>query len=257
MAGGDDPSAALARAIEAVVAGAVAGSTPPPRGLPYLGLDHPSGTRLELLDDLAGRGIFRKYERVLDLGGGLGATTRYLAARLGCSATATAATAAEAAAAARLTLRARLGARATHVAADPARLPFATSAFTHVWIVEALPRLGAPAPVLAEVVRVLRPGGHLAIQELVARDAAALALPLVDAARRRAELAAAGLVEIAVRDATTRAHARGARELAARAELARRCTGETLGPVAEARQVLEDALTSGRIGVAQLTARRP
>ena len=40
--------------------------------------------RSSLVDDLATRGIFRKYEHVLDLGGGLGGTTRYLdvAARL-------------------------------------------------------------------------------------------------------------------------------------------------------------------------------
>ena len=41
-------------------------STPPPRGLPYLGLEPASGTGFHLLDALSARGIFRKYELVLD-----------------------------------------------------------------------------------------------------------------------------------------------------------------------------------------------
>src|SRR5262245_6205825 len=94
--------------VVADVARALAASAPPSRGLPFFGLDHPSGTPLSLLDALAARGIFRKYEHVLDLGGGLGASARYLAARLGCTATATARLPEEAAAAASLTARAGL-----------------------------------------------------------------------------------------------------------------------------------------------------
>jgi hypothetical protein len=78
------------------VARGLAEGGPAPRGRPFFALDHPTGTPLALVEDLATRGIFRKYEHVLDLGAGLGATTRYLTTRLGCTATATASSAAEA-----------------------------------------------------------------------------------------------------------------------------------------------------------------
>src|SRR3989442_3011639 len=76
------PVARLAAAIETLVRAHKA-ATPAPRGLQYLGLERASGTGFHLLDALAARGIFRKYELVLDLGAGLGGTSRWLPARLG------------------------------------------------------------------------------------------------------------------------------------------------------------------------------
>ncbi len=149
------------------VARDAAAAAPPPPGLPFFGLDHATGTPLGLVDDLATRGIFRKYEHVLDLGGGIGATARYMAARLGCTATATARSLDEAAAGRMLTARAALDWQVRHVAADAACLPFAEAAFTHVWVIEALPVLGLVDRVLTEALRVLRPGGHLAVQDIV------------------------------------------------------------------------------------------
>src|SRR5262245_16244359 len=140
---------------------------PTPRGLPYLGLEHASGTSLDLLHALSTRGIFRKYELVLDVEAGLGGTSRWLAQRLACEVVGTAVTAHEAAAATDLARRARLSAHVRGVAADAAALPFQASRFTHVWVVETLPRLAAPERALAEAARVLRHGGMLAIQDLV------------------------------------------------------------------------------------------
>src|SRR5512145_289634 len=97
----DAPGARLAAAIQAVVR-AHAASAPPPRGLPYLGLERASGTGTHLLDALSARGIFRKYEQVLDLGTGLGGTARWLATRLGCDVVGVAASAAAGAAGAEL-----------------------------------------------------------------------------------------------------------------------------------------------------------
>src|SRR2546422_10455295 len=85
------PVARLAAAIETLVRAHKA-ATPAPRGLQYLGLERASGTGFHLLDALAARGIFRKYELVLDLGAGLGGTSRWLAARLGGEVVRTAAT---------------------------------------------------------------------------------------------------------------------------------------------------------------------
>src|SRR5438552_15577517 len=80
-------------------------AAPPPPALPYLGLERPSGTAFALLDRMAARGIFRKYEHVLELSAGLGAHVRWLAARLGCEAVGTTASTAEATAGAMLTRR--------------------------------------------------------------------------------------------------------------------------------------------------------
>src|SRR5205823_2071893 len=77
------PVTRLAAAIETLVR-AHKTAAPAPRGLAYLGLEGASGTGFHLLDALAARGIFRKYEFVLDVGAGLGGTSRWLAARLGC-----------------------------------------------------------------------------------------------------------------------------------------------------------------------------
>ena len=230
---------------------------PPPHGLPYFGIDHASGTALRLLDELTTRGIFRKYEHVLDLGSGLGATTRYLVTRLGCSATGTASTVADATVAHELTRRASLDWHATHLAADATRLPFAPEAFTHVWIVESLPRLGPVAAVLAEATRVLRPGGHFGMQDLAITepDAALAAAGFATVEERAAALAATGLVEITVRDLTVHA-----RDDDARSERAWHAFAERRGAddaMVRERSRLADGLSAGRLRVVQLTARRP
>src|SRR5262245_66192021 len=99
--------ARLAALIQELVRGHAA-AVPPPRSLPYLGLEHASGTGFHLLDALSARGIFRKYEFVLDLGAGLGGTSRWLATRLGCEVVGISATPPDAVAGTSLTRRARL-----------------------------------------------------------------------------------------------------------------------------------------------------
>lgn len=229
-------------------------SGPPSRGAPFFGLDHPSGTPFGTIDGLATRGIFRKYEHVLDLGAGLGATSRYLTTRLGCTATATAASPAEARAGRLLTARAGLDWQVGHVAADPNRLPFAEAAFTHVWVVEALPGLGPASRVLDEAFRVLRPGGHLCIQEIALRAADS---PLAKRGHvttdvRREQLECAGFVEVVERAAP---EARSPDTDVVWNRLARR-----LGPgdafIAERLRVAT-ALATRQALLVQLTARRP
>src|SRR3954469_6216318 len=111
------PVARLAALVQEL-ARARAAASPPPRALPYFGLEHASGTGFHLLDALSTRGIFRKYELVLDVGGGLGGTSRWLAMRLGCEAVGTTRDADTAAAGDALTRRARLTTQVRVVVAD-------------------------------------------------------------------------------------------------------------------------------------------
>jgi SAM-dependent methyltransferase len=245
MDGDRDPWTARTAAILDVTRSARS-TGPTPVGLPFFGIDHRSPAPLGLVEELATRGIFRKYEHVLDLGGGLGASTRYMAARLGCTATATARTTGEALAARTLTARAGLDWHVFHTVADATRLPYREAAFTHVWVVETLALLGPSAAVLAEAWRVLRPGGHLAIQEFVGRGRDG---------QRAAEVERAGFVEVVRREVGADRLRETPRSRAAWDQLAGR-----LGPddaFVRERDGVATALAAGTLGVVQLTARRP
>ncbi|HUE38324.1 MAG TPA: class I SAM-dependent methyltransferase, partial [Candidatus Binatia bacterium] len=140
---------------------------PAPRDLPFFGLDHPHGTRARRLDRLSELGIFRVYERVLDLGAGLGGPARWLARRRGCSVVSFDRSVERAAASRLLVRRAHLQGSVRVSVAALDRLPVASHAFTHAWSVEALqPEIDKPA-VVAELFRAVRPGGHVALQEWV------------------------------------------------------------------------------------------
>jgi SAM-dependent methyltransferase len=253
------PAERLAAHIQEI-ARAHAASAPPPRGLPYLGLEHPSGTGFHLLDALSTRGIFRKYELVLDLGAGLGGTSRWLAARLGCEVVVTAPDPDEAAAGNELTRRAGLRAHVRSAAAAPEALPFRAGCFTHVWIVEALPRIADPARALAEAFRVVRPGGTLALQDLVV-DGPAPTVPgwrLAPLDERLEALRRAGFVDPTVHDRTGEAAEPSAQAQTARAQLGRRLRADAaLAPLGAARESLAAALASGGVQVAQVVVRRP
>jgi SAM-dependent methyltransferase len=235
-------------------------AAPAPRGLPYLALESASGTGTHLLDALSAHGIFRKYELVLDLAGGLGATGRWLAGRLGCSAVVTAEHAADAIAGAALTRRARLRSRVHHARAGSVALPFPDARFTHAWIVEMLPRLPDVPAALAEVFRVVRPGGHLAVQDLVGNSDAAPALRgwrIATLEARRDAIHAAGFVDLATREVDD-AGERSARLVAARAHLqAQLGAADALAEVAAERAAVGAALAEGRVRVVQVIGRRP
>src|SRR5206468_2655923 len=116
-----------------------------------------------------------------------------------------------------LTRRAGLSAQVRLVPADAATLPFRAAHFTHVWLLEALPRLPDPRAALREAHRVLRRGGTVAIQDLVRPDAARAAdipgwMPAT-AAERVAALERLGFVEVALRDRTAEAPERSAQVL--------------------------------------------
>jgi len=251
--------ASLDRLLAAIQEVVRARALPAPRGLPYLGLEHASGTNLNLLHALSTRGIFRKYELVLDVEAGLGGTSRWLAQRLGCEVIGTAPNAREAMAAADLARRARLSGHARCVAARAAALPFRQARFTHVWIVETLPRLTEPERTLAEAARVLRHGGLLAIQDLVLRDEGTrLAIPgwrFETANARVASLQHLPLVDVQLHDRTAEAHERSVAVIAARERLLAVLT-KTDQRLASERVAIGGALAAGTLRVVHLLARR-
>jgi SAM-dependent methyltransferase len=145
------------------VARDLARSVPPPRGAPYFCLDSDVAYDLSVLDAFCARGIFRKYEFALDLGSGLGGRARWLAARSGCRVLGIDPRLSVVAGAALLNRRAHMDEQvAFHVGCLTA-LPLRARVFTHVWVVNAF---GAEpsAGIFAEGFRVLRPGGHFALQ---------------------------------------------------------------------------------------------
>jgi SAM-dependent methyltransferase len=234
-------------------------TAPPPRTLPGLGVESPTGTGHHLLDGLSARGIFRKYELVLQMGAGLGGHARWMAGRLGCEVVGTTETAAEAEAGMELTQRSAARGRVRLVPARPDALPFRDARFTHVWIVEALPRVGDVPAALAEAHRIVRPGGFIAVQDLVAdgRSPEVDGWSFTDASARAAAIAAAGFVDLQIHDVTADAAERSARVLAARLQLLGRLRDDpTLGRVVAEREALAAALHAGTLRVVHFLARR-
>jgi len=242
----------------------LAATAPAPRALAYFGLEHVSGTGFHLLDAFSGHGIFRKYERVLDLGTELGATSRWLAVRGGCEVVGTTGTQAAAAAGNDLSRRAGLADQVQLVPGAAFALPFADTRFTHVLLLETLPHLGDPGAALAEAHRTLRRGGLVGVQDLVAGDGQVAGSPVpgwnvAPVAARVAALRRAGFVDLEVRDRTADASETSAQVLAARArllDLLRVSDDPTLARCAAERESVARALADGALRVVQILARR-
>lgn len=163
---GDRPrnDRSVADAIAASVA-EVTRRSPAPRELPFFGLDHPPGILGQVLADLADLGIFRFYSEVLDVSSGWGGPARWLVRRHACRATTIHRSFDAASAASVLTREAHLADRVQAVVASAERLPFADEAFTHAWGVGALGEARDPGAAFREILRVLRPGGWIALAE--------------------------------------------------------------------------------------------
>jgi SAM-dependent methyltransferase len=155
---------AFAAALASVV-NEVTRRTPAPRDLPFFGLDHPRSATAECLELLSDLGIFRFYERVLDLAAGLGGPARWLARRRGCTVVSVDRSPERAAASRLLVRRAHLETAVRVAVAAFESLPAASATFTHAWSIEALGEKADARAIFAELFRVVRPGGHVALQE--------------------------------------------------------------------------------------------
>jgi ubiquinone/menaquinone biosynthesis C-methylase UbiE len=106
--------------------------------------------------------------QVLDVGGGFGGPARVLAAEHGCDVTTIDLTETYVHAAMMLTARLELTARVRHGVADALAMPFADATFDMVWTQNSGMNIADKERLYAEVARVLRPGGTLALQEPMA-----------------------------------------------------------------------------------------
>lgn len=156
------------------------------------------------LADLADLAGIEPGARVLDVGAGLAGPARFLAQRYGVQVTALDATARFCRAAEMLTRGTGLADRVHIVEGDALALPFQDDSFDLVWTQAVTQNVADKGSFLGEIARVLRPGGRVAMFEILAGPGGALELPvpwadradqswLVAAEELRAQLGTAGL----------------------------------------------------------------
>jgi SAM-dependent methyltransferase len=155
-------------------------------------------------------------ERVLDVGAGLGGPSRYLAWRYGVRVSGIDLTAEFVRVALMLTLRTGLEGRVDYRRGNALDLPFDATCFDVVWSQNAAMNIADRDRLYAEMARVLKPSGRLALQEVAAGPGGAPHFPvqwarepgisfLLPQQAIRAKLAAAGFRVVAWQDTTEEA----------------------------------------------------
>ena len=165
-------------------------------------------------------------DRLLDVGSGLGGPARYLAATFGCKVTGVDLSAPFVETAAYLSRRAGLSSATDFQCANALDLPFPDHSFDLAWTQHVAMNIADRPRLYAEIQRVLRPGGRLAIYDVVAGPGGDLIFPvpwadtpdisfLLSGEAMRQVLAGARFVERSWRDATQDALAWFAQQRAA------------------------------------------
>ena len=121
--------------------------------------------------ELVRRAELRRDQHVLDVGGGIGGPARTLASEVGCHVTVLDLTDAFCQAGEVLTARTGLSDRVTFRRGDALDMPFADASFDVVWTQHSSMNIEDKERLYAECRRVLRPGGRLALHEVMAGSA--------------------------------------------------------------------------------------
>ncbi len=119
---------------------------------------------------LAGLAALAPTDRVLDLGGGFGGPARTIADAYGCTVTVLDLTAAYCAVGELLTTRVGLGDRVSFRQGDALAAPFPDASFDLVWTQHSSMNIADKRGLYTESARLLRPGGRLALYEIMAGD---------------------------------------------------------------------------------------
>lgn len=175
-----------------------------PEAVALAGVDQFHTRGLKATEELFERAAFGSDSHVLDVGCGIGGAARYLASHTGCRVTGLDLTPQYVQLAEELTHRAGLSGRVRFRRGDAQALPFADASFDGGYSQHASMNLPDKPRWLAELRRVLRPGGRLALYEVLAGSGEPLQFPvpwardpqasfLSDEPDLRAALQAAGL----------------------------------------------------------------
>jgi SAM-dependent methyltransferase len=120
----------------------------------------------------------QQFDRVIDVGSGLGGPSRYLAASCGCRVSGVDLSPSFVEAATYLAKRCGLADRVDYRSADALSLPFGNGEFDLAWTQHVAMNIADRDRLYAEVYRVLRPGGRFAAYDIVAGEAAPVIHPV-------------------------------------------------------------------------------